>query len=180
MIAMQEMIVFVDEVGKPTGEVGPKLASHHAHTKRHLAFSCYVFNDAGELLVSQRALSKKVWPGVWSNSFCGHPMPSEPMEAAIARRADQELGMQITDIQCILPIYRYTTPPFEGIIENEFCPVYIAQATSPVQPNPNEVEAYQWMTWPAYQKDLQTNPNKYSYWAKDQLPKIAWALEAMI
>lgn len=73
----QEQIVFVDERGNPTGKTGPKLASHNAHTKLHLAFSCYVFDGKDKLLVTMRARSKKVWPGVWTNSFCGHPGPEK-------------------------------------------------------------------------------------------------------
>src|SRR5947209_7482955 len=100
---MSEFIVFVDEEGRPTGETGPKLESHHAKTKLHLAFSCYAFNDKGELLVTQRALSKKVWPGVWTNSFCGHPSPGETLEHAIDRRAQAELGMTVEQVVCVLP-----------------------------------------------------------------------------
>src|SRR5581483_7642642 len=74
----EERIVFVDETGQPTGETGPKLASHTADTKLHLAFSCYVFNLENKLfLFTQRAHVKKVWPDVWTNSVCGHPMPGE-------------------------------------------------------------------------------------------------------
>src|SRR5687767_11740101 len=90
-----EQIVFVDESGTPTGEIGPKLASHGADTRLHLAFSCYIFrNGDGNFLVTQRALSKKVWPGVWTNSVCGHPAPGEAMENAIRRRAAYEVGIK--------------------------------------------------------------------------------------
>jgi len=83
-----EQIVFVDENGQPNGEVGPKLESHTANTRLHLAFSCYIFRKSdNKFLVTQRALSKKVWPGVWTNSVCGHPAPGEAIEDAIRRRA---------------------------------------------------------------------------------------------
>jgi isopentenyl-diphosphate Delta-isomerase len=164
-----EMIVLVDEQGRPTG-TAEKLPSHHGHTPLHLAFSCYVFNDAGELLVTQRAASKKVWPTVWTNSVCGHPAPGEAMENAIARRLDYELGMAADDIRCVLPDYRYTTPPYNGIIENEFCPVYIARATSVPQPNPAEVDAYRWMAWPDFIAAAEADTSdEYSWWCKDQL-----------
>jgi isopentenyl-diphosphate delta-isomerase len=113
---MQEQIVFVTEDGVPTGEVGPKLESHTATTRLHLAFSCYVFNEKGEFLVTQRAHTKKVWPDVWTNSVCGHPAPGEDMIAAIQRRLQYELGMEATDFTVALPTYRYTTPPYNGII----------------------------------------------------------------
>ena len=170
MQSKPEQIVFVDEQGIPTGETGPKLESHTAHTKRHLAFSCYIFRKGdNKFLVTQRALSKKVWPGVWTNSVCGHPAPGEALEDAIVRRAKFELGIRgLTGIKAVLPHYKYTTPPFDGIIENEFCPVYIAYTAQEPQPNPDEVESYMWVDWPAYERMLSHTPEKMSYWAKDQ------------
>lgn len=165
-----ELIVFVDEHGRPTGKTGPKLESHTAHTKLHLAFSCYIFRKSdNKFLLTQRALGKKVWPGVWTNSVCGHPGPGEGLEDAIRRRAAFEIGIaNLVDVACVLPKYRYTTPPYNGIIENEFCPVFVAYTDSEPQPNPSEVEAYEWLTWSNYIKMLTSQPNKMSYWAKDQ------------
>lgn len=170
---MQELIVFVYGDGKPTGEVGPKLESHTGDTRLHLAFSCYVFNDKGEFLVTQRARSKKVWPGVWTNSVCGHPSPGEEIVDAIKRRLNFELGMAAKDFKVILPKYIYKTPPFNGIIEHEFCPVYVARATSEPQPNPDEVEDYKWMKWEDYVTEVEADgADKYSWWCKDQLRLI--------
>lgn len=168
----KEQIILVDNSGNQIG-TAPKLASHHADTPLHLAFSCYIFNDKGEFLVTQRALSKKVWPGVWTNSVCGHPSPGENFEQAITRRAQDELGMKVKDIQEILPDYRYKTPPYNGIIENEICPVFTAHAASDVTPNPAEVENYRWMPWAEYEKELREKPDNYSYWAKDQYKQLA-------
>jgi len=169
-----EQIVFVDEQGTPTGETGPKLASHTANTQLHLAFSCYIFRRSdGRFLLTQRALSKKVWPGVWTNSVCGHPAPGEHMEDAIRRRASYELGLSaLEDITVVLPEYRYTTPPYNGIIENEFCPVFVAYASAEPQPNPEEVEASTWVEWPAYVQRLKGHPDQMSYWAKDQYDQL--------
>lgn len=170
-----EQIVFVDEQGNPTGEVGPKLESHNAGTRLHLAFSCYVFRRRDNMfLATQRAHSKKVWPDVWTNSVCGHPAPGEDMEAAIRRRASFEIGLQnLQDITCVLPQYRYTTPPYNGIIENEFCPVFVAYATEDPIPNPDEVEAHRWMQWSQYAALLMSDTgDNTSYWAKDQYNQL--------
>lgn len=171
---MNEQIVFVDENGNPTGETGPKLESHTDKTRLHLAFSCYIFRKSDkQFLVTQRALSKKVWPGVWTNSVCGHPAPDESMEDAIRRRAKYELGIEKLDgIACVLPKYRYTTPPYNGIIENEFCPVFIAFTDQEPSPNPDEVEDYEWMPWPQYVKTLDDDAYDTSYWAKDQYRQL--------
>lgn len=163
-----EQIVLLDEKFQPIG-TAPKLASHHASTPLHLAFSCYVFNDKAELLVTQRAQTKKVWPGVWSNSFCGHPAPNESMEDAIRRRAKEELGItDLNDISCALPEYRYTTLEFNGIIENEFCPVYVARVYKEFVPNPEEIGGYTFMPWDEFRKHLVDESDEYSYWAKEQ------------
>ena len=172
MITDMEMIVLVDESVHEIG-TAPKLASHHAHTPRHRAFSLYIFDPAGRVLITQRALSKKVWPGVWTNSVCGHPAPGESHEAAIVRRTQYELGMTVSDIEVVLPDYRYTTPPFQGIIENEICPVYRAVATSDPKPNPAEVEAYMWMTWSDFVAAMKQTPDLYSYWAKDHYSQLS-------
>ena len=169
-----EKIVFVNEDGTPTGETGPKLASHTAQTKLHLAFSCYIFRrEDSKLLFTQRALIKKVWPGVWTNSACGHPMPGEAIEDAIRRRSAYELGIkELDEIRCVLPSYRYTTPPYNDIIENEFCPVYIAYAVDKVNKNPAEVETYRWVEWSEYAALLHESPDAISSWAKDQYPQL--------
>jgi isopentenyl-diphosphate delta-isomerase len=170
----KEQIVFVTEDGIPTGEIGPKLESHTLDTKLHLAFSCYIFRHSDDkFLVTQRALSKKVWPGVWTNSVCGHPAPSEPIEDAIRRRAAYELGIESLDnITCVLPKYRYKTPPYNGIIENEFCPVFMAYASTDVQPNTEEVEAHMWLDWKEYVQMLYDDNMDVSYWAKDQYRQL--------
>lgn len=163
-----ERIVLLNDNYQPVGSA-PKLTSHHANTPLHLAFSCYVFNDHGELLVTQRANTKKVWPSVWTNSFCGHPMPGESMGDAIRRRASEELGIaDLHDITCAVPEYRYTTPEYNGIIENEFCPVYTARIHGDVAPNPDEVGGYVYMSWDEFQTQLVNKPATYSYWAKEQ------------
>jgi isopentenyl-diphosphate Delta-isomerase len=169
----QELVVLCDENGTPMG-VAEKLETHHGNTPRHLAFSCYVFNDQGKILVTKRAAVKKVWPGVWTNTVCGHPFPDETREAAIARRLEHELGMSAADLRVVLPDYRYTTPPFKGIIENEICPVYIARATSEVKPNPQEVETYKWMNWKDYADELKADDpgNVYSWWCKDHIKHL--------
>lgn len=166
-----ELIVLLSEDGREIG-TAPKLASHHLQTPLHRAFSCYIFDENGRFLVTQRAKSKKVWPGVWTNSVCGHPGPGESFESAIARRALDELGMTVRDITVVLPDYRYTTPAYNGVIENEICPVYVARLDTQTTANPDEVEALDWLPWDAYLQDIASDPDKYSYWAKDQLPHL--------
>ena len=159
----------MDEYGNPVG-TAEKLAAHTSNTHLHLAFSCYVFDKKGRYLLTRRALSKKVWPGWWTVSFCGHLAPGETTVDALRRRANSELGItKLRDITLILPDYRYKTPPYKGIIENEICPVYAAILDSPLTPNPDEVEEYEWVEWPKVLKKVEDNPGKYSWWMTDEI-----------
>ena len=190
---MNEFIYYVDKNDQPTGQISEKYAAHNANTKLHAAFSCYIFNDKGQFLVTQRAFSKKVWPGVWTNSCCGHPAPGESRQDAIARRLQYELGMTAKDVQVVLPKYTYKTPPYNGIVEYEFCPVYVALATSQPKPNLDEVESVYWMDWQDYvaaseadddtnvgtrgwMQELPTGESRllgiWSWWCKDQLKQL--------
>jgi isopentenyl-diphosphate delta-isomerase len=169
---MNEKIVLVNQSGQPIGSA-PKLSSHNAHTPLHLAFSCYIFNLQGLLLLTKRAETKKVWPGMWTNSVCGHPEPEEAIVDALRRRCLFELGIHdIRDIEVLLPDYRYKTPAFNGIIENEVCPVYIATAFQEPKLNSEEVDEYKWINWDEVLEDVISRPNRYTYWFKDQLPKV--------
>ncbi len=99
---LAEQVVLVDDAGTPIG-AADKLTVHSADTPLHLAFSCHVYNEDGKVLVTRRAVTKLTWPGVWTNSFCGHPAPGESMEDAIVRRAERELRLTITDLEVVLP-----------------------------------------------------------------------------
>lgn len=92
-----EHVILLDEQDKPTGML-EKYAAHTLDTPLHLAFSCWLFNEQGQFLVTRRSLSKKAWPGVWTNSVCGHPQQGETFEQAVTRRCRFELGVEIADI----------------------------------------------------------------------------------
>src|SRR3712207_8837818 len=86
-----ELIVLVDDDGREIGTL-PKPEVHHGETPLHRAFSAYLFSDDGRLLITRRAEDKATFPGMWTNTVCGHPGPGEDDAAAIARRAREELG----------------------------------------------------------------------------------------
>lgn len=181
MKAPKEFIYFVNEQDEPTGEVSEKLAAHHAHTKLHAAFSCYLFNQKGEVLVTQRAADKKVWPGVWTNSCCGHPAPGESRQSAIARRLEYELGMSVNELTLLIPDYIYKTPPYNGIIEHEYCPIFIALSSSEPKLNPKEVADYVWMSWGEYVATVGEDSDDYTYFANKtdmsppaNVPRWSW------
>jgi isopentenyl-diphosphate delta-isomerase len=166
----EELIVLVDDDNHPIG-TAPKLASHHANTPLHRAFSCFVFDRHGRLLLTQRARSKKTFPGVWTNSCCGHPGPNEDTEAAIGRRMKDELGMTIQKLRLALPHFRYRAE-MNGIVENEICPVYLALAEDGPRANPNEVEAFEWVGWDVFVERARNQPESLSYWSVKEAEQL--------
>jgi isopentenyl-diphosphate delta-isomerase len=166
-----EQVVLLDDDGSAVG-VADKQAVHTTDTGLHLAFSCHVYNEAGQVLVTRRALSKQTWPGVWTNSFCGHPSPSETLEEAIARRAQDELGITLTDLSVILPDFRYRAVDASGIVENEVCPVYRAVTTDAVVANPVEVAEYAWVEPGSLTVAAQAAPYAFSPWLGWQLAQL--------
>ena len=171
-IEPSELVVLLDDDGNATG-TAEKLAVHTTDTALHLAFSCHLFNAAGEVLVTRRALAKRTWPGVWTNSFCGHPAPEEPMEDAVRRRAAFELGVSLASLELTLPDFRYRAVDASGIVENELCPVYRATTLDAVAPNPAEVAEFEWVTPDALRASVAATPFAFSPWIVLQLD--AWA-----
>ncbi len=171
-MAIPEQVVLLDDAGHPVG-VADKLLVHTENTALHLAFSCHVYNPDGQVLVTRRALSKLTWPGVWTNSFCGHPAPGESMEDAMMRRASTELGITVSDFRLILPDFRYRAVDASGIVENEVCPVYRAVTTDAVQPNPAEVAEFEWVSPDSLRAAALAAPYAFSPWLGWQLEQLA-------
>ncbi|MBX7433032.1 isopentenyl-diphosphate Delta-isomerase [Mycobacterium sp. Y57] len=142
----RDMVVLLDDAGTTIGTAS-KSEIHHGSTPLHLAFSCYLFDDAGWVLLTRRAVSKKTFPGIWTNSCCGHPAPGESIDAAVRRRVSEELGVGITALRCVLPDFRYVAVAADGIVENEVCPVFCARVTGPVRADREEVADYTWVPW---------------------------------
>src|SRR6478735_1470323 len=156
-------VVLLDDRGQAIG-TAPKSSVHGTQTALHLAFSCHVVDGQGRVLVTRRALGKTAWPGVWSNSFCGHPRPAEPLLAAVQRRADYELGLELTDIELALPLFRYRATDANGIVEHEVCPVYTARTDAEPILNPLEVADAKWVEPADLAVSLATTPWAFSPW----------------
>ena len=170
--APPELVVLVDEDGHAIGTAA-KATVHHRETPLHLAFSCYIFDGAGRMLLTCRALEKPTWPGVWTNSFCGHPSPGEDIFDAVRRRAREELGITLDRLQLTLPTFRYEATMTNGIRENELCPVFTATTLDDVQPNPSEVSAHEWVDWAAFRDTVLAGDRDISPWAARQVADLA-------
>lgn len=162
----EELVVLVDEQNNEIGKM-EKLAAHNASTPLHRAFSIFLFNGQGQLLLQQRSRHKKTWPLVWSNSCCGHPAPGESTENAIHRRLKDELGLENVAFEVVLPNYRYRFER-DGIVENEICPVYAGRCDQTPIINPAEVEATRYINWKEF-LDIARSKNKtHSEWALEE------------
>lgn len=166
-----ERVVLLADDGTPVGSA-LKSTVHDSDTALHLAFSCHVFNEAGEVLVTRRSLSKRAWAGVWTNAFCGHPLPGEEMTDAITRRASFELGLTLRDITVVLPNFRYRATDSTGIVENEICPVFVATAIGGLSPNPAEAAEFAWTSPLALQRAVSDTPFAFSPWLALQLSEL--------
>ncbi len=171
-IKIVEEVVLLDEAGRAIG-TAPKATVHHAHTPLHLAFSCYVLDPAGRLLVTRRALDKATFPGVWTNSFCGHPGPGEELAAAVQRRAREELGLQLEELRLVLPGFRYQATAANGVRENELCPVYAAVTRSTPRPDPAEIAELAWEPWPEFRDAVLGGDREVSVWCAEQVPELS-------
>ena len=164
--AFDDMIVLVDENDIPIG-TAPKLPAHNSDTRRHRAFSVFLFNGQGELLLQQRALTKKTWPGVWSNSCCGHLMLHESVERAARRRVKYELGITGLSLASVPPDFRYRAEK-DGVVENELCPVLVGFTDKTAKPNPDEVASTRWVDWETFAIEAADPANGYSPWAIEE------------
>jgi isopentenyl-diphosphate Delta-isomerase len=173
--ASEELVVLLDEEGNRTG-TAPKAEVHSERTPLHLAFSCYLFDEAGRLLLTRRAEHKRTWQGVWTNSFCGHPAPGEDIPEAVRRRARQELGVEVEEVVLVLPAFRYQAVMADGVRENEMCPVYVARARGDLGPDPDEVAATEWEAWPAFSAAVLAAERDVSPWCRQQVAELVTAL----
>ncbi|MGJ9403461.1 isopentenyl-diphosphate Delta-isomerase [Arthrobacter sp. KK5.5] len=167
-----ESVVLLDGAHGPIG-TAPKATIHTEDTPLHLAFSCHIFNSDGRVLATRRALDKKAWPGVWTNSVCGHPGPGEDMADAVRRRARFELGLDLDALALVLPDFRYRAVDASGIVENEFCPVYFARASGEPDPVPGEVADFHWVRPEDLLSGADATPWAFSPWMVWQLEQLA-------
>lgn len=166
----QELVVLLDDAGRSIG-TAVKAEVHHGSTPLHLAFSCYVFDDAGRVLLTRRALDKRAFPGVWTNSFCGHPGPGESLTGAVVRRARDELGIDIAELRCVLPDFRYQAVDASGVVENEVCPVFCGRAVGTLDLDPAEIVDSAWVPWDQLRVAAQL-PWAISPWSAEQIPLL--------
>lgn len=156
-----EELILVDADDNETGYLS-KADCHDGDGVLHRAFSLFLFNDDGELLLQQRSATKRLWPGYWSNSICSHPRRGESMEIATARRLQDELN-----IACDLEfVYRfeYQASFGEAGAENELCHVFLGRAPAEIHPNEHEIAAVRYVAQSDLEREFATSPDKLTPW----------------
>ena len=172
MSGTTEHVVLLDRLGLPAGTVA-KHAVHSPETPLHLAFSCYVVDREGRVLLTRRARSKRTWPGVWTNACCGHPQDGESLRAAVTRRLRDELGVRPSRVDVLLPDFAYRAEMEDGTVEHELCPVLVAEVDAVPDPDPVEVEEVSWIRWPELLERARREPASLSPWSVEQVHALA-------
>lgn len=156
-----ETLILVDPLDRELGRLD-KAACHDGDGVLHRAFSLFIFNRAGEVLLQQRSAQKRLWPLYWSNSCCSHPRYGETMVEATHRRLQQELGLRAD----LYFLYKFQYQAHFGELgsENELCWVYVGVSDDPVEVNENEIAAWRFVAPDALDAELARAPQTFTPW----------------
>lgn len=161
-------VILVDRNDHPIG-VMEKMEAHEK-ALLHRAFSIFIFNSKGEMLIHQRASSKYHSPGLWTNACCSHPMPGETTEDAAHRRLMEEMGMTTQVEKAFSFIYKAELD--QGLTEHELDHVFIAHSDEVPQINLDEVKSWKYINIDDLQKDVLANSEHYTVWFKIALERV--------
>lgn len=162
----EELLIVVDEDDAPLRSE-TRAALHHGDGVLHRAFSIYLFDRRGRLLLQQRSAAKALWPRHWSNSCCSHPRWGEDIDAAADRRLVEELGLRAI----LRPLFKFRYQARFGAAgaEHELCTVYVGAAERVGSVDPAEVEAWQFVDPDDLDQRLAHDPDAYTPWLR-----LAW------
>jgi isopentenyl-diphosphate delta-isomerase len=173
-----EQLILVDSDDREIGFL-PKADAHLGHGTLHRAFSLFVFNPAGELLLQQRAKGKRLWPGYWSNTCCSHPRRGEKMDSAIHRRLQEELGLR-AELELLFK-FEYQARYDALRAEHELCWVYAGRSAALPRANVHEIAAWRYITPHALQAEIACAPETFTPWFKLEWARILrthdWVLD---
>jgi isopentenyl-diphosphate delta-isomerase len=161
----QELVVLVDDADREIG-TAEKLAVHR-DGRLHRAFSVFLEDNRGRLLLQRRAPGKYHSAGLWSNACCGHPRPGEPTASAARRRLREEMGVA----PALEPVFRFTyrAELDNALVEHELDHVLVGRFEGEPQPDPNEVAEWRWVAVSEVLADLQGHPERYTAWLRPAL-----------
>lgn len=164
-----ENVILVDRNDKEIG-TEEKIKAHENGGKLHRAFSIFVFNSKGELLLQMRAKTKYHSAGLWTNTCCSHPRPSEPLKDAAHRRLKEEMGFDCDLDETFSFVYKANFD--NNLTEWEYDHVFVGIFDGNVIPNPEEVEEIKWISPNDLKDDVKKNPQNYTEWFKISIDKV--------
>lgn len=172
---MEELVVLVDENDQEIGV----MEKMHAHEKGmlHRAFSVFLFNEKGEVLLQQRASSKYHSPDLWSNTCCSHPRPGEDVESAANRRLMEEMGMTASLTKMFS--FQYKTHFSNNLIEHEIDHVFCGLVENLPHLNRDEVQSWKYIGVDEVKKDMKLNPENYTSWFKICFDRLIMEMDQM-
>lgn len=159
---MEEKVILVDEQDNPIGLM-EKLEAHQK-ALLHRAFSVFILNDKGEIMLQQRAANKYHSPNLWTNTCCSHPREGETTIEAGKRRLQEEMGF-VTELSEVLS-FIYKAPFDNGLTEHEYDHVLVGYSDAQPQINPEEVASWKWLSLEAIKEDILQAPEQYTAWFK--------------
>lgn len=170
----QRDVILVDEDDKQIGLMEKMEA--HRKSRLHRAFSIFIFNSKGEMLLQRRAAGKYHSAGLWTNACCSHPLPNEETREAAHRRLKEELGFNAPIRKIFDFIYRADLE--NGLSEHEFDHVFAGVYDGPVEPNPLEVSSYKYLALDEIAAAVQRYPEQFTYWFRLAFDQVRnWAQE---
>jgi isopentenyl-diphosphate delta-isomerase len=165
---MEDKVILVDQDDVPIGEMDKLQA--HKEGRLHRAFSVFVFNSEGELLLQKRAGGKYHSAGLWTNTCCSHPRPGEELSAAAKRRLKEEVGLECEVVWAFSFIYKVEFS--NGLFEHELDHVLLGWCNDSPVLNPEEASEWKYMSFDDIRKDIEERPSSYTEWLKIILAKI--------
>ena len=169
-------VILVDEQDRPLGTMGKMEV--HEKALLHRAFSVFIFNDNGQMLLQKRAAKKYHSANLWSNACCSHPKPGENTLQAAGKRLQEEMGFN-TAIKKVFD-FTYKAPFDNGLTEHEFDHVFVGKFSGTIQPNPDEVGDYCYMSMEEIKTSIQSHPEKYTIWFKIAFPRVEEYLTGVV
>jgi isopentenyl-diphosphate Delta-isomerase len=171
-----EQVVLVDENDRETG----RMEKIEAHVKGvlHRAFSVFIVNSSGQLLLQRRSAGKYHSPGLWTNTCCSHPRPDEPVVKAALRRLMEEMGLNCPLHRSFSFIYRFEFD--NGLTEHEFDHVLLGVSDDVPVPDPGEVSEFRYSDTDDLEDDINKNPEDYTVWFRIAYPRVKEKLKEFI
>ena len=165
---MENKVILVDENDVPRGTMYKMEA--HLKGELHRAFSVFIFNSKGEMLLQKRALEKYHSGGLWTNACCSHPLPDENMDDSAHKRLQEEMGFDCP----LKKVFHFTYKAAlnNELTEHELDHVFIGHYDESPKPNAAEVSEWKYIDTNTLLKNMKLHPEQYTYWFKLVLPKV--------